>query len=72
MTNYPQLFLDNTIIELGGVDRLTITEVVDGSFNWLTITLWVLLFVGILVLIYFCWYLLREVNSTDKANHEEL
>ncbi|EOE5319111.1 DUF3999 family protein [Providencia rettgeri] len=72
MTNYPQLFLDNTVIELGGVDRLTATDAVDDNFNWLTITLWVLLFIGILVLGYFCWYLLREVNSSDKTNNEEL
>ncbi|EPQ5227199.1 DUF3999 family protein [Providencia stuartii] len=72
MTNYPQLFLDNTIIELGGVDRLTSVEEADDNFNWLTMTLWILLFIGILALIYFCWYLLKEVNSSDKANHEEL
>lgn len=72
MANYPELFLDNTVIELGGVDRLTATEPVDDNFNWLTITLWALLFVGILVLLYFCWYLLKEVNSSDKTDHGEL
>lgn len=72
MANYPEIYPNNTVLELGGVGRLTATEEVDEGLNWMTIGLWILLFAGIVVLLYFCWFLLKEVNSSNRSNHDEL
>ncbi|MEX6225733.1 hypothetical protein AB6F55_13485 [Providencia hangzhouensis] len=72
MSHYPQLYPNNEVIELGGAERLTVAKQVDDTSNWITVSLWVLLFLGILALLYFCWYLLKEVNSTNKTNNDEL
>ncbi|MGX2016885.1 DUF3999 family protein [Providencia huashanensis] len=72
MSYYPQLYPNNEVIELGGAERLTVAKQVDDTSNWITVSLWVLLFLGILALLYFCWYLLKEVNSTNKTNNDEL
>ncbi|WP_275075502.1 DUF3999 family protein [Providencia rettgeri] len=72
MSNYPVAYPETEIVPLGGVERLTTTDPADESSNWLTIALWVLLFIGIIVLLYFCWYLLKEVNSGNKDEKGEL
>lgn len=72
MSSYPVAYPDAEIVPLGGVERLTATNPVDEGSNWLTIALWALLFIGIVVLLYFCWYLLKEVNSGNKNEKGEL
>ncbi|HGN1705274.1 TPA: DUF3999 family protein [Providencia rettgeri] len=72
MENYPEIYPNSTVLELGGIERLTATVPVSNELNWMTISLWVLLFAGIIILLYFCWYLLNEVNSSKKSNHGEL
>lgn len=72
MAHYPELYATDKVIELGGVERLNSIELVDDDVNWMTIALWVLLFVGIIALLYFCWYLFKEINSSDKDISNEL
>ncbi|HEM8291372.1 TPA: DUF3999 family protein [Providencia stuartii] len=72
MSSYPVTYPDAEIVPLGGIERLTATDLVDEGPNWLTISLWILLFIGIVVLLYFCWYLLKEVNSGNKNEKGEL
>lgn len=72
MSVYPVAYPEAETINLGGVERLTANNPVDESANWMTIALWVLLFIGIIVLLYFCWYLLKEVNSGNKNEESEL
>ncbi|EMF0916664.1 MULTISPECIES: DUF3999 family protein [Providencia] len=66
MHRYPKLYVPEEIIELGGEEQLTSNDFVINEFDWMTITLWVLLGVGIIVLLYFCWYLLKEVNAKSS------
>ena len=72
MARYPELHVTDKLIELGGMERLSSTKSVEDSFNWMTIALWALLFIGIIALLYFCWYLFKEINSSDKNSSNEL
>ncbi|WP_369311586.1 DUF3999 family protein [Providencia rettgeri] len=72
MSSYPLAYLDSEIVNLGGIERLTATDAAEENSNWMTISLWGLLFIGIVVLLYFCWYLLKEVNSGNKQNQGDL
>lgn len=72
MNRYPELYATGKTIELGGEEKLTKVEQLEGGSNWMTIALWILLFIGIVVLLYFCWYLLKEVNSSNKNQSDDL
>ncbi|EOI7706113.1 DUF3999 family protein [Providencia vermicola] len=68
MHNYPELSLAKEVIELGGEEQLTINGSEGNNFDWMILVIWLLLGIGIIALLYFCWYLLREINtkSTKK------
>lgn len=66
MDRYPELSVSNEIIELGGEDLLTSSNPAESYFDWMTGALWVLLGFGIIVLLYFCWYLVKEINSKNS------
>ncbi|MEQ4624794.1 DUF3999 family protein [Providencia manganoxydans] len=66
MHRYPELSVSNEIIELGGEEQLTSNISAEGYFDWMTGILWGLLGFGILILVYFCWYLIKEINSKSS------
>lgn len=65
MHQYPELYPSHNIIELGGGKQLKENNYAGKNFDWMVSALWGLLGVGVAVLLYFCWYLLREINSKN-------
>ncbi|MCW2255215.1 hypothetical protein M2263_001306 [Providencia alcalifaciens] len=66
MHQYPELHSSHEIIELGEKKQLKANSSNDHVHDWLVIALWCLLGVGVAALLYFCWYLLREINSKNS------
>ncbi|MTC60730.1 DUF3999 family protein [Providencia rustigianii] len=70
MSRYPEITTEGKLLTLGGVEKRTQTEMVQDNFNWMVIALWALLFMGIVGLLYLCWYLFKQVNSSNGTNSE--
>lgn len=72
MDDFPEITTTGKVLELGGVEKRTQDKPVEEGLHWMTIALWLLLVVGIFALLYFCWYLFKEVGSSNKSNPDDL